>query len=292
MSADIQRDPEMENLMLILAEHPDEKDKVIPRILKKLPWGYHPLLFIEKIENASNRVLLRDNVGRLLCEQKRISDLEALLDDSKTADSREKGIFLFAMFAEDLDYSFEEFQGRLDLLAQPIKERLDNSENTSEKTRINVFIQYFFRELGFTGNPEEPYSVNNHYAHKVLQSKKGGAIVLCVLANAIARRAGLELPVVITAGHYLLRTTIPKEVPFIDPYENGRILTEDEHVANVAHKGYDPSIALLEIRSPAVLFQNLSRNLMHTAQMSGNHRLMDYQKEFRTILKEWLKTHE
>jgi len=292
MAAETEIDPELENLMLILAEHPSEKEKLIPRILEKLPWGCHPPLLIEKIENPENRALLRDSVSRLISEKKRFGDLVTLLDMKETEDTREKGIFLFAMFADDLDYRFDDFQQLLDQLAQPLKERLETLDNPSEKTRINMFIQYFFRELGFGGNPGEPYSVDNHYAHKVIKAKKGGAIVLCVLANSIARRAGLELPVVITAGHYLLRTTIPREIPFIDPFENGRVLTEDEHVANVAHKGYDPSIALLEIRSPAVLLQNLSRNLMHAAQMSGNHDLLDSQKEVRALLKEWLKTHD
>lgn len=284
MSNQLQNDPELDNLLLILTEFPDEKINLLPKIMPYFPWGYLPSSYIETIPDPGKRILIRDTIIELLTDVKQNYDLEILLKNVESENFSEKGAFLFTFFAEDITYTYDDFGDRLDKLTYPLIEKIKLTENYTEKTRINLFREYFFKELGFKGN-QDPFLIDNYLIHKVIENKIGGAIILCILANSIARRAGLNLPIVITAGHFLLRSTIENEIPFIDPLQNGRIITEHEHMANVAEKGYDPSIALLHIYSPLTLMQNLARNVMQAIQMTGNKELYAKVKDFRGILK-------
>lgn len=284
MSNQLQNDPELDNLLLILAEFPDEKINLLPKIMAYFPWGYLPSSYIETIPDPGKRILIRDTIIELLKDEKQNYDLEILLKNVENKDFNEKGAFLFTFFAEDINYTYDDFVDRLDKLAYPLIEKIGLMENSSEKSKINYFREYFFKELKFNSN-QDPFKIDNYLIHKVIENRIGGAIILCILANSIAKRAGILLPIVITAGHFLLRTTIENEIPFIDPLQNGRIITEHEHMANVAEKGYDPSIALLHIYSPLTLMQNLARNVMQAIQMTGNKKLYAKVKDFRGILK-------
>ena len=289
MNAIQENDPELENLLLILAEHPDEREKVIPDILKKLPWGMHPSLFIEKVKNPANRIILRDSIQNNLTFEKLKYDLNILLSENESPDFLLKGAFILSFFSDSINYTYDEFSKEIDDLALPVLEKINSLENSSEKIRINIFLRYFFKELNFSGNSENPYYIENHFINKVLSSRKGGAIVLCILANAVASRAGIELPIVITAGHFLLRTKLENEIPFIDPFLNGKIISERDHMSSVAQKGYDPSIGLIHITSPLTLLQRLARNLMHTVQMSEYKDFFSSIKEIHENIKIFIR---
>ena len=280
--------PELDNLLLILSEHPHESENLVFKILSFFPWGYSPSLYIEKMHDPQKRMVLRDSISLFLFKIKQLQDLELLLQNPHDARINEKGAFLLSCSNENMNYSYNEFAEKLDLLAAPLEKKFQSHDNITEKNKIKIFVQYFFRELAFCGEQENSQLPDNFIFQKVLDSKKGGAIHLCVLANAIASRAGIELPVVITAGHFLLRTKIENEIPFIDPLQNGRIVSEQEHMSNVAAKGYDPSIALLHIYSPFTLFQNLARNLIHVYQTSQNNAMLENMREIRGLLKNYI----
>ena len=283
-------DPELENFLLILAEHPDEKDRLYPRILKKLPWGFHPLIYIEKIKDPQTRLLIRDAISDDLISRKLQSDLITLLPTHSSDDFLIKSSFLLTFFSDDIHFGFEEFYFQLERISRPLRERLQSLQNPSELTKINLFQKYFFEDLKFKGNTEDPFCLDNHFIHRVIEKRKGGSIALCILANAIAKFAGIELPVIITASHFLLKTNIENTIPYIDPFQNGKIIREDDHLSNIAQKGYDPSVGLLQITSNLIVFQRLVRNLMQTAQNSENKTLYPAIKDFHGTLKIFINT--
>ncbi|MDH5656675.1 MAG: transglutaminase-like domain-containing protein, partial [Spirochaetia bacterium] len=152
-----------------------------------------------------------------------------------------------------------------------------------------AYLNYFFNELNFHGSQDTAGNIDHHNIQKVVNSKEGSAIILCILANRIAAGAGINLPIVITAGHFLLRTNIENEIPFIDPFENGKIISEKEHMYNVASKGYDPSIGLLHITSPLILLQRLLRNIAQSMNRLPNQNVNPQIKELQEIIKSFIK---
>jgi len=289
MNAIGENDPELVNLLLILAEHPDEKENIIPGILNKLPWGCHPSLYIEKVKNPRDRILIRDTIQKSLTFEKIKHDLNILLAEKPPQDFLLKGAFILSFFSDSINHTYDEFIKEIDNVSAPLIEKINALTGPGEKSRINLFIRYFFKELNFNGNSENPYYIENHFINKVLDAKKGGSIVLCILANAVASRAGIELPVIITAGHFLLKTNLYNEIPFIDPFLNGKIISERDHMSSVAEKGYDPSIGLIHITSHLTLLQRLARNLMHTAQMSEYKDSFLFIKEIHEKIKIFIR---
>ncbi|MDH5656171.1 MAG: hypothetical protein OEZ34_09700, partial [Spirochaetia bacterium] len=118
-------DPELENLLIILAEHPDEKENLIPRILKKLPWGCHPILYIEKIKDPQNRILIRDSITFELQIEKIKDDLVHLLPEYKSPDFLLKASFLMSYLSGEDPAVYDEFEEFLNTLSSDFKERLD-----------------------------------------------------------------------------------------------------------------------------------------------------------------------
>ena len=281
-------DPELENYLLTLSEHPDERNRLMPRILTKLPWGFHPSLYVEKISNPKTRLTIRDEILPDLIREKRFADLEELFLESKDELDLVKGAFLLSSFSDEWSFTYEEFSDILDTYSFRLKERFEKLENPTQTGQVQAFIRFLFKDLKFTGITDS-HSPENHYIHRVLENKKGGPIVLCILANRIAAGAGLIIPIVITAGSYLLRPLVSNEIPFIDPAQGGKIVSESEHIANVAQKGYDPSIGLIHITDTFTIYQRLARNLMQSSQMTGDTELHVQLKEFHAKIKELIR---
>ena len=99
-------------------------------------------------------------------------------------------------------------------------------ENNTYDT-INTLNAVLFDSLGFGGNKDDYYNVENSYMHFVLEKRKGIPISLSVLYQKIASGIGLKLLPVAMPGHFLLKFSMPSRELFIDPFNRGEILLED-----------------------------------------------------------------
>jgi hypothetical protein len=64
------------------------------------------------------------------------------------------------------------------------------------------------------------------------------------------------------------------------------VISERDHMSNVAQKGYDPSIGLLQISSSLTVLQRLVRNIIQSVQSSANKELIAELKDFYEAIKE------
>ena len=92
---------------------------------------------------------------------------------------------------------------------------------------INILNAVLFDSLGFDGNKDDYYNVENSYMNFVLEKRKGIPISLSVLYQKIASGVGLKLLPVAMPGHFLLKFSMPSRELFIDPFNRGEILLED-----------------------------------------------------------------
>src|SRR3989454_845591 len=117
---------------------------------------------------------------------------------------------------------------RLDEMAEEIRRRLKGGEGAA--SQIAHLNRLLFDEMGFRGNREEYYDPRNSFLNDVLDRRMGIPISLSTVYLEVGRRIGCRLAGVAFPGHFLVRYAGRELMPdvLIDPFNRGRILTEQE----------------------------------------------------------------
>lgn len=97
--------------------------------------------------------------------------------------------------------------------AAPLEERLE------EISRV------LYVEEGFHGNEECYYDPRNSYLNEVLLRRTGIPISLAIVYMAVAERAGVRLHGVGTPGHFVVGAREGVERWFVDPFNDGSVLS-------------------------------------------------------------------
>lgn len=168
---------------------------------------------------------------------------------------------------------------RVDTLAAAVAERMP--AKAAPPKQINVLNTFLFVERRFQGNTENYYDPRNSYLNEVLDRRTGIPITLCVLYAEIARRLKLPLRGVNMPGHFIVRYDAPGVDLFVDPFNAGRVLTEEdchEVILKLAGSSVQSSAAYLAPASHRVILTRMLTNLK-VIYMHSN----DYPRTLRTL---------
>ena len=122
--------------------------------------------------------------------------------------------------------SEERYLGRLDLLAEEARDRLDD-ENAPLLVLQEVLSSLYHRH-GFRGNREAYYDPRNSFLNDVLDRGLGIPLTLGIVVLEVGWRLGLPLEGVNFPGHFLVRFKGDAIDLLIDPYDGGAVRFEDE----------------------------------------------------------------
>ena len=154
----------------------------------------------------------------------------------------------------------EGYLGRLDRMADELRGRVSPEQPPGRV--IAAIDAFLFGEQGFGGNELEYYDPRNSYLNEVIDRRLGIPISLSVLYLEIARRVGFPLEGVGMPGHFLLRHPDPVEPLLVDPFNKGRIVTEEECRARLRGLYGDALPLTAEMLRPvgtrAILFRMLN----------------------------------
>ncbi len=123
------------------------------------------------------------------------------------------------------DLNVERELYRIGLLADGIAHRI--YDDPSPLYHLNTLSEYLFDELGFRGNYDNYYDAKNSFLNDVLERRLGIPITLSLLYIEVGRSLGIPLQGVGMPGHFLVRHAQVDDM-FIDPYQNGILLTTAE----------------------------------------------------------------
>src|SRR5437868_2927694 len=130
--------------------------------------------------------------------------------------------------------------GLLDSHAAELSERVD--EETSGEEFVGLLNQYLVEELGFRGNEDDYYNPSNSCLNMVLTERVGIPITLSVLYMEIGRRLGRPIYGIGLPGHFLVQYDDGEFSAFIDPFNQGRLLFDQECLELATQvTGYDIS---------------------------------------------------
>lgn len=118
------------------------------------------------------------------------------------------------------------YHARLDELALELRARLTGRE--TPRATVEVINRHLFLTLGFRGNKRDYYDPDNSYLNRVLDRRLGIPISLSVLYLLLGRRLKLPLSSVNLPGHFVLQWQSHKLRFFIDPFNEGRLLSEKD----------------------------------------------------------------
>jgi regulator of sirC expression with transglutaminase-like and TPR domain len=96
---------------------------------------------------------------------------------------------------------------------------------------IGAFNHYMFDQLKFLGNERDYYYPGNSFLNQVLDSKTGIPISLSAIYLEIGWRLGLPLWGVGMPRHFLVGYGLPHDPIYIDPFNQGKVLGEDDCLA-------------------------------------------------------------
>jgi len=114
----------------------------------------------------------------------------------------------------------------LDRMAEALQRRLPPEDYPLKI--IHAINRYLFEELTFRGNDLDYYDLRNSFLNEVLERRLGIPITLSLVYLELAKRVGFPMAGVGLPGHFLIRPTLPDMVLFVDPFNQGAVLFEQD----------------------------------------------------------------
>lgn len=173
------------------------------------------------------------------------------------------------------ELDIQQVLGDVDQLLARLKRRIDPQAEPLQKLR--ALSQFFYRDLGFSGNVNDYYDPDNSYLNAVLRTRRGIPISLAILWLELAQGLGLTAGGVSFPGHFMVKVMLPKGQAVIDPF-TGQALSRTELADRLEpfrrQIGIDddqaelPLNLYLQIAKPREIIARMLRNLkeIHRAQ--------------------------
>ncbi|MFN8454890.1 MAG: transglutaminase-like domain-containing protein [Anaerolineae bacterium] len=153
---------------------------------------------------------------------------------------------------------------------------------TAAVAALESLNHYLFTELGFAGNRDDYYNPNNSFLNQVLDVRTGIPISLSLIYLEVGWRLGLPLHGVGLPGHFIVGYTLPQAALYIDVFNGGRILSEDECLAlstiPLTNRAAFRQNYLLPVSKKAMLFRmllNLKQIYLQHEAWELAHRTLD-----------------
>jgi regulator of sirC expression with transglutaminase-like and TPR domain len=187
---------------------------------------------------------------------------------------------LLARYLSDTEDTPAYYLALLDDMAEAVRPAIRTAP--TGLAAIAALNHYLFTELRFYGNTTHYYDPNNSFLNKVLDLKTGIPISLSVVYLELGWRLGLPLSGVGLPGHFIIRYDLPGAPIFVDVFNQGRVLTEDDCLALCQAPLVDRALLRNEYLRPvgkkAILFRlllNLKQIYLRQEAWELAHRTID-----------------
>lgn len=259
---------EFEHLVKLLD---DEDEKIYSNIKDRfISFGDQSSDYLKQYLNDEN-ILIKKRANEIfsILNFENIAEKFRVVSLKNENEILEEAIFLLASF-EYPGVDFNDYKKELDKMALDIELRfLEN--NTGRKRletleMLNTVNNYLFFEKGFKGNAVNYYDPDNSYLNKVMDTKLGIPVSLSILYLLISKRLDLPIFGISLPGHFIVKYSDPEEEYFIDPFNNGVIISMKEakefiKKIGMSQKNFD-SIPYLKNSSDKETILRVMRNLV------------------------------
>lgn len=116
---------------------------------------------------------------------------------------------------EEPHLDIQEVLATCDALLVRLKRRVKPEADPMRK--LSVLNQFFYTDLGFSGNANNFYAPENSYVNEVLQTRRGIPISIAVIWLELAQALELQAEGISFPGHFLVKVTLPEGLVVLDP---------------------------------------------------------------------------
>lgn len=116
---------------------------------------------------------------------------------------------------EEPQLDIQEVLATCDALLVRLKRRVKAEADPMRK--LSVLNQFFYTDLGFSGNANNFYAPENSYVNEVLQTRRGIPISIAVIWLELAQALDLQAEGISFPGHFLVKVTLPESLVVLDP---------------------------------------------------------------------------
>ena len=120
----------------------------------------------------------------------------------------------------------------LDAIATEVKSQL--SGESYPLKAIDAINFELFGGMGFQGNSKDYYDPDNSFLNRVIDRRVGIPITLSVIYLAVAQRIGFPMVGIGMPGHFLIRPDFEAAGIFVDAFNQGEILFEQDCQAKLS----------------------------------------------------------
>lgn len=176
---------------------------------------------------------------------------------------------------------------RLESLASRVAKEVREESNAT--SRLAHLHRVLFDEEGFTGNRQNYYFLGNSYLPKVLETRLGIPVTLCLVYVAVARLVGLDADGVNAPAHFLARVKDSEGDLYVDVFSGGQALTLDEsleRLERIAGRAIPKTPELLEPASHAQWILRIMANLERIYSATSMRRELAAITEFQSFVRE------
>lgn len=171
----------------------------------------------------------------------------------------------------------EEYSAKLDELARGISSKISFTPSMSEK--MQLLLQYVFRELRFRGDSANYHHPDNAYLDRVIERRKGLPIMLSTVVLSLAHRIGLPFYGVNMPIHFMLIYETPSHPVLIDPFDGGAVVTYNQCYYFLKKNGVEPKAEHFTRASDQDILIRCIRNLMNSyAKEKDEKRIEDLRR--------------
>lgn len=173
----------------------------------------------------------------------------------------EQGAFLMAQ----LEYPKLNVQPYRDVLDQLAREFTGkwNLESITPVEAARHLASFLFKDKGFSGNREQYYEPDNSFVNRVIDRRQGIPITLSAVYVFVGNRLGLPLVGVGMPGHFLVGIEGMAPPLFVDGFNGGALLQEQDCRKFIASTGLEFHPQYLERSSTRAILTRMLRNLLN-----------------------------
>ncbi|MDY6784509.1 MAG: transglutaminase-like domain-containing protein [Cyanobacteriota bacterium] len=142
----------------------------------------------------------------------------------KTIDLAKAALYIAREEYPDLDVA--EYLSALETMADEVKDIL--YEELYPLKTIKIINEYLYKDLGFRGNQTDYYDPRNSFINDVIDRRTGIPIALSLVYLEIAKRIHFPMVGIGMPGHFLIRPTFEGVGIFVDAFNQGEVLFEQD----------------------------------------------------------------
>lgn len=262
---------EIESLIYLLDDPDPEVQTGIRKRFKEL--GENAIPFLDQYRNESIVASEIDTISSVIYDITYTAVLEEfseILEKGVTnRDHLEQALLTLSKFG-DPTIRIGEYQKKLDQLSSEIGREISYTPSIVEK--MQIMLNYVFRELRFKGDPVDYHHPDNALLHRVIDRRKGLPIMLSTVVMFLGNRLGLPFYGVNMPIHFILMYQTHDQDYLIDPFDGGSHVTYDQCCYFLKKNGIEPRPEHLERADELEILMRAIRNLQQSYSRGGDIR--------------------